>query len=76
MMIAYVFIGGTIIHLLGAILYFTCGFGKRFYHDTLEWHIPDNTEETFDGVNRHAHCKYCGEDIVQDSQGNWFTIHK
>lgn len=24
------------------------------------------------GVNIHAKCKYCGKDIIRDSQGNWF----
>ena len=73
MVIACILVGFIVLHLLGALLYFTCGFFKFFYHDILEWHIPDGKGETFDGVNRYTHCKYCGEEIIQDSQGNWFT---
>ena len=43
-----------------------------FYHNILGWHIPDDEEQTFDGCSTHAHCKHCGKEIMQDSQGNWF----
>ena len=46
---------------------------KWFFHDILGWHEPD-PEEGIDirGINIHAKCKYCGKDIIKDSQGNWF----
>ena len=44
---------------------------KWFYHDILEWHLP-NEEEGFDGCSFHSTCKLCGKEIMQDSQGNWF----
>lgn len=47
----------------------------RFNHWLMEWHKPDDTHEIWTdkyGVNTHAVCKYCGKDIMQDSQGNWF----
>lgn len=43
-----------------------------FYHDVLEWHLPNDEPQEFDGCNTHAHCKFCGKEIMQDSQGNWF----
>lgn len=44
---------------------------KLFYHDILEWHLP-NGEQGFDGCSVHSVCKFCGKEIMQDSQGNWF----
>lgn len=62
-----------VISLICAPLYFKFGFGKCFFHDVMEWHIPIETEEsTFDGCSEHNHCKFCGKEIMQDSQGNWF----
>lgn len=57
---------------IGAVLYFKVGWFKFFYHDFLGWHTPDNGPRRFDGLSEHATCKYCGKDIMQDSQGNWF----
>ena len=57
---------------LGAVLYFKVGWFKFFYHDFLGWHTPDDSPHSFDGLSEHATCKYCGRDIMQDSQGNWF----
>lgn len=53
-------------------MYFWKGWFKSFYHGILKWHMPDNFPQSFDGCSVHARCKYCGEDIMQDSQGNWF----
>ena len=44
---------------------------KWFYHNVLEWHLP-NEEQRFDGCSIHSTCKFCGKEIMQDSQGNWF----
>ena len=56
-----------------ALLYLKKGMFKRFYHDRLGWHRPDESKGVgFDGCSIHAHCKYCGKDIMMDSQGNWF----
>ncbi len=55
------------------ILYFKFGFFKTWFHDILGWHQPDtNKVQWFDGCSEHATCKYCGRDIMRDSQGNWF----
>lgn len=53
------------------VLYFKNGWFKKYFHGILGWHIPDE-KPLFDGVNKHAICKYCHKDIMQDSQGNWF----
>jgi hypothetical protein len=53
------------------ILYEKFGWFKWFYHDILGWHKPTDEKE-FDGCNTCSHCKYCGKEIMQDSQGNWF----
>lgn len=48
---------------------------KSFFHDTLGWHEPDkNGEAFFDGCSVHAHCRFCGKEIMQDSQGGWFEV--
>lgn len=68
-------IGGGIPWLVSVILcplYFKFGLFKWFYHDIMHWHQPDNSPERFDGLSTHSVCKYCGKDIMQDSQGNWF----
>lgn len=58
--------------LIGGALYSSFGIFRIFFHDVLGWHKPSNGIESFDGVSLHATCKYCGKDIMQDSQGNWF----
>ena len=64
------------LYLLSVILcplYFKWGIFKRFYHDMLGWHQPDEIASVyFDGLSTHDICKHCGKDIMQDSQGNWF----
>ena len=45
---------------------------RRFYHDLMGWHLPADEPQGFDGCSFHAHCKFCGKEIMQDSQGNWF----
>ena len=53
-------------------LYIKKEWFKFFYHDILKWHEPDNSPHWNDGCSTHSVCKYCGQDIMQDSQGNWF----
>ena len=46
---------------------------KHLCHDIFGWHEPnDDNENCFDGCSFHNTCKYCGKEIMQDSQGNWF----
>lgn len=65
------------IFLVFSPLYILFGIGKRFYHNILEWHIPDTSIKfVYDGCSNHAVCKYCRKSIMQDSQGNWFCSPK
>lgn len=57
---------------IAAGLYFKFGFLKFYYHDFLHWHTPDGSPQWHDGCSEHSICKHCGQDIMQDSQGNWF----
>lgn len=62
-----------IIGLIFAPFYFKFGFCKKFFHDVLGWHTPTETEKnTFIGCSMRNHCKFCGKEIMKDSQGNWF----
>ena len=44
---------------------------RKFLCNILGWHRPSN-EIGHDGCSFHSVCKYCGKEIMQDSQGNWF----
>ena len=61
-----VWTGGAIYLISGGRIF------NRFYHNILNWHLPDDEPQEFDGCNIHTHCKYCGKEIIQDSQGNWY----
>lgn len=55
-------------------LYYKLDWFKGFYHGIMGWHMQNkNKGITRDEVNTCAVCKHCGEKIIQDSQGNWFT---
>ena len=70
---AILVIGGFLLVMYGPMgMYLWKGWFKWFFHDILKWHKPDNQPMWFDGCSTHAHCKYCGHEIMQDSQGNWF----
>ena len=43
------------------------------YHDIMGWHMPDNSYFE-DGCSVHSHCRICKKEVMQDSQGNWFTF--
>lgn len=55
------------------VLYFKFGWFKKLYHDVMHWHQPSE-KQSFDGLSFHSKCKWCGKEILQDSQGNWFDI--
>lgn len=65
----------SIVLLIGMMgmsaMYFKFGWFKFFYHDVMGWHMPIE-EVGYDGCSFISKCKYCGEEIMQDSQGNWF----
>ena len=43
---------------------------RKFMCKVLKWHKCD--AEYNDGASDVGHCKYCGVECLQDSQGNWF----
>ena len=45
--------------------------GIWLFHDKMKWHKPAEYID-FDGVNTHSKCCFCGKEIIEDSQGNWF----
>lgn len=63
-----------ILTLIIAPFYFKFGIGKWLLHDIMHWHLPDETN-SFDGCSIHSYCKFCNKEIMQDSQGNWFTFN-
>ena len=69
------FAGLIALFLLGSFLFLTFGWFKFFYHDVLLWHRPAKGEkQSYDGCSIHSICKYCGREVMQDSQGNWFEV--
>ena len=70
--IMIIFIVLVIVFLIASVIYLKTGLFKIFYHDILEWHLPNNSPQSYDGCSIHSTCKYCGKEIMQDSQGNWF----
>ena len=65
--------------IIMGFLYLNCkpirriGFMKKIYHDFMGWHLPGKDALTsFDGASFHSTCEICHQDIMRDSQGNWF----
>lgn len=74
----YIFISLTALYALTwffGIIYLIHPFKflAWFYHGILGWHKPDKTQYN-DGCSFHSHCRFCGKEIMKDSQGNWFTF--
>lgn len=53
--------------------YLKWGVGKRLFHNLMGWHLPENEKNELLGVNITSKCRLCGREIMQDSQGNWFS---
>lgn len=45
-----------------------------FYHGIMGHHRPKEIV-FYDGCSIHSRCRFCNKEIVQDSQGNWFTFN-
>ena len=61
------------VFLVLASVYESTGFGKCLFDKILGWHEPVDKIE-FNGMSYCSRCKYCGKQIMQDSQGNWFEV--
>lgn len=59
-----------------AIFYQLFGWGKNFYHNLLDWHIPIKKETRIEGYTETSICKYCKKPIMKNPQGNWFRYQK
>lgn len=46
---------------------------RKFKCNILDWHKPQK-QIGFDGASFCSTCRYCGKEILQDSQGNWFKL--
>lgn len=46
---------------------------RKFLCNVLGWHKPASNIR-FNGCSLNSTCKYCGKEIMQDSQGNWFDF--
>lgn len=53
--------------------YLKWGVGKRLFHNLMGWHLPEDEKKELLGVNIKSKCRFCGREIIQDSQGNWFS---
>lgn len=49
------------------------GVIRRFLCEFLGWHRPKDVVG-FDGCSLTSRCRYCNKRIMQDSQGNWYSI--
>ncbi len=45
---------------------------RKILDKFLGWHKPKSGIGGFDGCSFTSICKYCGKEIMRDSQGNWF----
>lgn len=61
---------GAILWIAG-IFYMLTGRPKWLFHDVMEWHRPRDDERS---ACECYHCKYCGIEIVSDSQENWYHM--
>ena len=74
MIVAVSILSGVLaLFLVLAILYLARGWNRWLFHNLLGWHKPIK-EKTFKGINIISRCKYCGKEMAQDSQGNWFEV--
>jgi len=55
--------------LMGLGVQWACVFGCRVF----KWHNGDGGRTYSDGVSLHGRCSVCGQEVMMDSQGNWFT---
>ena len=67
--VALVLFGICVVILLG------CALLNRhlsvWFCDKMGWHLPP-IAQGFDGCSFTGKCPRCGNDVLQDSQGNWF----
>lgn len=48
---------------------------RQWTHDVLDWHREVHVIG-HDGCSLQGRCCYCGRRVLQDSQGNWFSVER
>lgn len=69
MLIAFVLT--SIVVALLALMLLDFVFQWRWTCRVFGWHNGKG-ERWFDGCSVHSTCTKCGQEVMQDSQGNWF----
>lgn len=52
-------------------LYVTFGLFKRFFHDFVGFHLPDDRKVWLKGDRRHCRCKVCDRILILTDDGGW-----
>jgi hypothetical protein len=47
----------------------------KWFCDHMGWHLAPKRQR-FDGCSFGGECSRCGREVLQDSQGNWFSIER
>lgn len=63
--------GMTPILIMFILMILSSCINHRFFCDAFGWHKAPK-EQSWNGLNASGKCPVCGEDVMQDSQGNWF----
>lgn len=71
MIIGILFLLFMILHTLELLPYIML----RKSCEIFDWHKPNNLLK-FDGCSFTSKCKYCHRKILQDGQGNWFSVEE
>lgn len=69
----------VILFLLGlpfALMQYDKIFNKHKACDWFGWHNGCGSEVKFDGCSFSGTCSKCGKKVLEDSQGNWFTVRR
>lgn len=65
-----------LLFILCGVLYSYFGWFSKFYHDFLEWHIPERVTIRKDAVGNTyeiGFCRECFRTLVKNSNGDWVT---
>ncbi len=47
---------------------------KRFFHDWLGFHLPDDRNVWLKGDRRHCRCKVCHRVLILTDDGGWVGV--
>lgn len=46
---------------------------SKFKCNILDWHKPSSKVKYIGGTNFISTCRFCGKEILRDSNGGWFS---